>query len=109
MAIEVLPTRDTAVSKRLTAFMQMSQRRTRGAVLHRAIAPPLVAWLQRLPAGAVSWRASANSSNPPTTIASVEVPNPVPVRIRSTGCLVSIIASIVLTVLLNLALRACVH
>jgi len=37
------------------------------------------------------------------------VPNPVPVRIRSTGCLVSIIASIVLTVLLNLALRACVH
>lgn len=30
-----------------------------------------------------------------------------PVRIRTSGCLVSIVASIVLTVVLNLALRAC--
>jgi hypothetical protein len=31
----------------------------------------------------------------------------VPVRIRSTGCLISLVLSIVLTVLLNLALRGC--
>jgi hypothetical protein len=31
----------------------------------------------------------------------------VPVRIRSSGCLLSIVASIVLTVGLNLLLRAC--
>jgi hypothetical protein len=30
-----------------------------------------------------------------------------PVRIRTSGCLISIVASIVLTVLLNLGLRAC--
>jgi hypothetical protein len=30
-----------------------------------------------------------------------------PVRIRTSGCLVSIIASIVLTVVLNLLLRGC--
>jgi len=30
-----------------------------------------------------------------------------PVRIRTSGCLVSIIASIVLTVVLNLMLRSC--
>jgi hypothetical protein len=30
-----------------------------------------------------------------------------PVRVRTTGCLFSIIASIVLTLLLNLLLRAC--
>jgi hypothetical protein len=30
-----------------------------------------------------------------------------PVRIRSAGCLVSLVLSIVLTVVLNLALRAC--
>jgi hypothetical protein len=31
-----------------------------------------------------------------------------PVKIRTTGCLVSIVASIVLTVVANLLLRACV-
>jgi hypothetical protein len=30
-----------------------------------------------------------------------------PVKIRTSGCLISIVASIVLTVVLNLALRAC--
>jgi hypothetical protein len=30
-----------------------------------------------------------------------------PVRIKTSGCLVSIVASIVLTVLLNLMLRSC--
>jgi hypothetical protein len=30
-----------------------------------------------------------------------------PVKIRTSGCLISIVASIVLTVALNLALRAC--
>lgn len=30
-----------------------------------------------------------------------------PVRVRTTGCLFSIIASLVLTVVLNLALRGC--
>lgn len=30
-----------------------------------------------------------------------------PVRIRTSGCLLSIIASIVLTIVLNLLLRAC--
>jgi hypothetical protein len=30
-----------------------------------------------------------------------------PVKIRTSGCLISIVASIVLTVLLNLGLRAC--
>jgi hypothetical protein len=30
-----------------------------------------------------------------------------PVKIRTSGCLISIIASVVLTVVLNLALRAC--
>jgi hypothetical protein len=31
----------------------------------------------------------------------------VPVRFRSSGCLFSIVASIVLTIVLNLVLRAC--
>jgi hypothetical protein len=30
-----------------------------------------------------------------------------PIKIRTSGCLISIVASIVLTVLLNLGLRAC--
>jgi hypothetical protein len=30
-----------------------------------------------------------------------------PVKIRTSGCLISIVASIVLTVVLNLALRGC--
>ena len=30
-----------------------------------------------------------------------------PVKIRTSGCLISIVASVVLTVVLNLALRAC--
>ena len=32
-----------------------------------------------------------------------------PVRIRSAGCLTSIVLSVVLTVVLNLALRSCGH
>jgi hypothetical protein len=31
----------------------------------------------------------------------------VPIRVRTSGCLISIIASLLLTLLLNLALRAC--
>ena len=32
-----------------------------------------------------------------------------PIRFRSSGCLFSIIASVVLTVVLNVLLRACAH
>jgi len=47
------------------------------------------------------------AASPPLwgTLSAIE--NLVPIRVRTSGCLFSIIASLLLTLLLNLALRAC--
>jgi hypothetical protein len=48
------------------------------------------------------WRRKDTQGGTPPAIR-----RPMPVRIRTSGCLFSIIASLLLTLLLNLALRAC--